>query len=167
MTDNISTGKAAYLRHIEPPNFSHLVIIRTVLVTPTRLLISPPQQEASNSVTRRYADKLNGIVRVCFSDEEDTLYVCSFVEVWNCELTVGQVAEYTKQADQYRPDVGVMARVRRALKHGIMIGGRRFMPVASSASQQKFVKPVNHLELADSSQGARDMVYRYQDDRRS
>jgi RNA-dependent RNA polymerase len=50
-------------------------MIRNVLVTPTRILIGPPQQEPSNSVTRRYADKLDGIARVTFTDEEDRLFV--------------------------------------------------------------------------------------------
>lgn len=50
-------------------------MIRTVLVTPTRVLVSPPQQEPSNSVTRRYHDKLDGIIRVQFADEEDKLFV--------------------------------------------------------------------------------------------
>ena len=53
----------------------HLVMIRTVLVTPTRVLIGAPQREPSNSVTRRYADKLDGIIRVQFADEEDKLQV--------------------------------------------------------------------------------------------
>lgn len=56
----------------------HLVMIRTVLVTPTRVLIGPKQQEPSNSVTRRYADRLDGIIRVQFADEEDQLWVRSF-----------------------------------------------------------------------------------------
>ena len=50
-------------------------MIRTVLVTPTRLLIGAPQQEPSNSVTRRYMDKIDGIVRVQFTDEEDRIFV--------------------------------------------------------------------------------------------
>lgn len=50
-------------------------MIRTVLVTPARLVISPPQQERSNSVTRRYADSIDGIIRVQFADEEDNLFV--------------------------------------------------------------------------------------------
>jgi RNA-dependent RNA polymerase len=33
-----------------------------------------------------------------------------------------------------------MARIRRALQHGLLIGGRTFLPVASSASQQKYVR---------------------------
>lgn len=53
-------------------------MIRSVMITPTRVLIGPPQQEPSNSVTRRYADKLEGIIRVSFTDEEDRLFVgCS------------------------------------------------------------------------------------------
>ena len=59
-----------------PPSVqNHLVLIRTVLVTPTRILVGPPMQEPSNSVTRRYADKLDGIIRVQFTDEEDQLFV--------------------------------------------------------------------------------------------
>ena len=53
----------------------HLVMVRTVLVTPTRLVISPPQQEPSNSVTRRYKDKIDAVIRVQFADEEDKLFV--------------------------------------------------------------------------------------------
>ncbi|GFZ50894.1 hypothetical protein JCM24511_08652 [Saitozyma sp. JCM 24511] len=134
----IVRGKARFLRHVPPKCLDHLVMIRTVLVTPTRILIGPPQQEPSNSVTRRYSDKLDGIIRVQFADEEDALFV----------------ADYTKQADSLRPDVGPMARVRRALQHGIVIGGQRFLPVASSASQQKeraiwFINPklIDGLEL--------------------
>lgn len=108
-------------------------MIRTILVTPTRMLIGPPAQEPSNSVTRRYADRLDGVIRVQFADEEDRLFV-SF-RYGDCPDV--QVQDYTKQADSLRPDLGVMARVRRALQHGLVIGGKTFMPVASSASQQK------------------------------
>ncbi|WWC63397.1 uncharacterized protein I303_105997 [Kwoniella dejecticola CBS 10117] len=111
---------ASYLRRKERPILDHLVLIRTIQVTPTRLLIGPPQEEPSNSVTRQYAKKLDGIIRVQFTDEEDKLYV-------------GDIKEF----DRLRPDIGIMARVRRALHHGLIIGGQRFMPVASSASQQK------------------------------
>lgn len=44
-------------------------------MTPTRVLIGPPQPEPSNSVTRRYAKQLDGIARVTFTDEEDRLWV--------------------------------------------------------------------------------------------
>ncbi|OCF75911.1 RNA-dependent RNA polymerase 1 [Kwoniella mangroviensis CBS 8886] len=111
---------ASYLRRKERPNLSHLVLIRTVQVTPTRVLIGPPQQESSNSVTRQYKDRLHGIIRVQFTDEEDRLYVGDL-----------------KQMDNLRPEVGIMARVRRALHHGLVVGGQTFYPVASSASQQK------------------------------
>ncbi|WRT68501.1 uncharacterized protein IL334_005477 [Kwoniella shivajii] len=114
-------GIANYLRKGPASSFSHLVLIRTVLVTPTRLLVGPPQQEPSNSVTRRYADRLHGIIRVQFTDEEDRLFV----------------AEGVRQVDNRRPDIGLMARVRRALQHGLVVGGQTFMPVASSSSQQK------------------------------
>jgi RNA-dependent RNA polymerase len=50
-----------------------------------------------------------------------------------------QAGEATKEYDIIRPDIGIMARVRRALQHGVVIGGEKFYPVASSASQQKCV----------------------------
>ncbi|ODN90833.1 RNA-dependent RNA polymerase 1 [Cryptococcus wingfieldii CBS 7118] len=112
---------AAFLRRRPPCIQPHLVLIRTVLVTPTRVLVGPPQYEPSNSVTRRYSDKLDGIIRVQFTDEEDRLYV----------------VDYLKDADNIDPAVGLMARIRRALQYGLIIGGQTFYPVASSASQQK------------------------------
>lgn len=71
----ILVGKASFLRRSPLPELAHLVMIRTVLITPTRVLIGPPQQESSNSVTRRYSDRLDGIIRVQFADEEDRLFV--------------------------------------------------------------------------------------------
>ncbi|WVQ80184.1 hypothetical protein IAT38_002289 [Cryptococcus sp. DSM 104549] len=112
---------ASFLRRKAPYSQAHLALIRTVLITPTRLLIGPPQQEPSNSVTRKYSDKLDGIIRVQFTDEEDRMFI----------------ADYVKQADNIKPEQGIMARVRRALQYGIVVGGETFYPVASSASQQK------------------------------
>ncbi|RSH88373.1 uncharacterized protein EHS24_000913 [Apiotrichum porosum] len=99
----------------------HVVRIRTVQVTPTRILVGPPQEETSNSVTRRYHDKLDAIIRVQFVDEGDRLHIL----------------DYTKHADKMLPQVGLMARIRRTLQYGIMIAGERYYPVASSSSQQK------------------------------
>ncbi|ODO01343.1 hypothetical protein I350_06162 [Cryptococcus amylolentus CBS 6273] len=112
---------AAFLRRRPPSNQTHLVLIRTALVTPMRVLVGPPQYESSNSVTRKYSDKLDGIIRVQFSDEDDRLYVAGAL----------------KDADNANPAVGLMARVRRALQHGLIIGGETFYPVASSSSQQR------------------------------
>ena len=111
-------------------------MVRTVLVTPTRLVISAPQQEPSNSVTRRYADRIDGIIRVQFADEEDKLFVSNYRTSHRIAGS-RKVLDGTREADKVRKDVGVMARVRRALQHGIVLGGKRFLPVASSASQQK------------------------------
>lgn len=58
-----------------PHETTHLVMIRSVLITPTRVLVGPKMQEPSNSVTRRYIDQLDGIIRVQFADEEDQLHV--------------------------------------------------------------------------------------------
>jgi hypothetical protein len=69
------TEKARYLQSHPPLALEHLVMIRTVQITPTRVLVGPPQQEASNSVTRRYQDQLDAIIRIQFTDEEDRLFV--------------------------------------------------------------------------------------------
>ena len=123
-----------FLRRIPPPVLGHLVLIRSVLVTPTRVLVWPPQPEPSNSVTRRYSDRLDGIIRVQFTDEEDKLHV-------SCPHAVDpsswQMLDSTRAADAESPEVGLLARVRRALQHGLQIGGQNFLPVASSSSQQK------------------------------
>lgn len=96
-------------------------MIRTVTVTPTRVLVGPPQPETSNSVTRRYSDQLDAIIRVHFTDEGERLHI----------------QKYTKLGDDLCPDKGLMARVRRALRYGIEVAGARYYPVASSSSQQK------------------------------
>lgn len=126
--------RSKLLQHVpEVRQVDHVVMIRTVQVTPTRLLIGPPQQEASNTVTRRYSDNLDDIIRVQFVDEGDRIHVraCS-----GCG-TDDQILDYAKQADKLLPSVGLMARVRRALNKGIMVGGKHFFPIASSGSQQK------------------------------
>ncbi|EIW68226.1 hypothetical protein TREMEDRAFT_74213 [Tremella mesenterica DSM 1558] len=136
--ESLVRARARYLSEEMTTPLSHLVLIRTVQVTPTRLLIGAPTPEPSNSVTRRYAGKIDSIIRVQFSDEEDRIFV----------------QDYTKQVDSQRPDLGVMARVRRALRWGLVVGGRRYLPVASSSSQQKehamwFIdnKEIDMLEL--------------------
>jgi RNA-dependent RNA polymerase len=100
---------------------NHVVMIRTIQVTPTRLLIGPPQQEASNTVTRKYSDNLDDIIRVQFVDEGERIHIL----------------DYAKAADSIMPGVGLMARIRRALNQGIRVGGKLFFPIASSGSQQK------------------------------
>jgi len=69
------SGKARFLRRATSIMLPHLVMIRTVIVTPTRVLSGPLQQEPSNSVTRKYSRSLDAIIRVNFTDEEDRLHV--------------------------------------------------------------------------------------------
>ena len=126
--------KSAWLRHMPTPELGHLVMIRTVQVTPTRVLIGPPQPEPSNSVTRRYGDRLDGLIRVQFSDEEDRLHVCA----WSHQATNNHRCKTTRNRQMRLVPLLVswLASVER-WQHGLVIGVRRFTPVASSASQQK------------------------------
>jgi RNA-dependent RNA polymerase len=84
-------------------------------------------------VTRKYAHQLDAIIRVQFVDEGDRLHVSEPSRSHNSH----QILDYTKEADKLSPEVGLMARVRRALQHGVIVAGQRFYPVASSSSQQK------------------------------
>ncbi|KAL1413347.1 hypothetical protein Q8F55_001106 [Vanrija albida] len=115
-------GRASILRRGPlPKRTDHLVMIRTVQITPTRVLVAPPMPETSNSVTRKYNDRLDAIIRVQFRDEGDRL----------------QVIHQARQTDEHDKEVGLMSRVRRAMYYGINVGGRRYLPIASSSSQQK------------------------------
>jgi hypothetical protein len=70
-----STDKAKYIRRAkrtqEP---AHTILIRRVTVTPTRVLLFPPERERSNSVLRKYVDH-DSFLRVTFADENDRLRV--------------------------------------------------------------------------------------------
>jgi hypothetical protein len=126
-------GKARFLRTQEPPKLSHLVMIRNVLVTPTRILIGPPQQEPSNSVTRRYADKLDGIARVTFTDEEDRLFVCCENDEQARADTLGQ-----------RLQQGIRLSATRCWYHGASQTG----PAARSCHWRGYILPGCILSFA-------------------
>lgn len=73
--DDRVVEKARYIRRskrlAEP---AHTIRIRRVTVTPTRVLLFPPEQETSNSVLRQFKDS-DCFIRVCFADEDDRIKV--------------------------------------------------------------------------------------------
>jgi RNA-dependent RNA polymerase len=97
------------------------VMMRRAIVTPTRMLLLPEEKEQGNSVLRHFHRYQDRFLRVQFNDEHDQL----------------QVNASVKEADAINPSAGTMARVRRALQHGLIIAGRKYVFLAASASQSK------------------------------
>jgi RNA-dependent RNA polymerase len=75
--------------------------------------MGPPQQEPSNSVTRRYADRLDGIIRVMFTDEEDRLFVGSRF----AQLTVGAGLYQTMRSRETRSRYHGSGPTRPSTRH--------------------------------------------------
>ncbi|KAJ9118331.1 hypothetical protein QFC22_004244 [Naganishia vaughanmartiniae] len=81
--------KAKYIRQAkrtqEP---AHTILIRRVAITPTRILLFPPERETSNSVLRQYADH-DSFLRVTFADVNDRLRVrrSGYMQSFECMLT--------------------------------------------------------------------------------
>jgi RNA-dependent RNA polymerase len=88
-----------------------------VLVTPTRVVLQPAQLEGSNRVLRHFKDFQDRFLRVSFQDEDDELFAGSLY------------------SDNREPAVGILARVRAVLRHGLNIAGRHFVVLAFSESQ--------------------------------
>lgn len=85
-----------------------------MLVTPTRVVLQPAQLEGSNRVLRHFAEFQDRFLRVSFQDEDDELFAGSL----DSDL-----------------EVGILARVRAVLRHGLNIAGRHFVVLAFSESQ--------------------------------
>lgn len=99
------------------------VVVHHCLVTPTRLVLLPPEVEVSTDAIRNHLVFSDRFLRVEFTDEEDVFQVNSTV----------------LEADQAELAEGTIARVRRAMKNGLNIAGRHYVFLAygaSSATQQ-------------------------------
>jgi len=103
----------------EEPN--HSVKVRRAIITPTRMMLQPETKEQGNSGLRHFKEYHDRFLRVQFNDEHDQL----------------QVNVSVKEANAINPKAGTMARVHRALTHGLVIAGRKYVFLASSASQLK------------------------------
>ena len=88
-----------------------------MLVTPTRVVLQPAQLEGSNKVLRHFAEFQDRFLRVSFQDEDDELFAGSL------------------DSDNSDPEVGILARVRSVLHHGLNIARRHFVVLAFSESQ--------------------------------
>jgi RNA-dependent RNA polymerase len=67
--------KARYIRRSKKTVVpAHTIMIRRVTVTPTRILLFPPERETSNSVLRQF-ENTDSFIRVSFADEDSRVKV--------------------------------------------------------------------------------------------
>ena len=96
--------------------------VRRCLVTPRRCILLPPVPETSNSVLRRFSQYTDRFLRVQFVDDDGDFPVTGETAIIDDSL-------YGRE--------GVYARIRRALRFGLNIAGRLYVPLAFSESQAR------------------------------
>ncbi|KAJ9096569.1 hypothetical protein QFC19_007101 [Naganishia cerealis] len=101
----------------DPP---HIVRIRRVYVTPSKILLFPPEPETGNSVLRAFKNP-ECFIRVTMTDEDDRI----------------QMNPSVRAVDGINESVGTLARIRRVLNHGLFLAGQKFEFLAASASQMR------------------------------
>lgn len=76
-TSFLMTERAkALARNGNPPELpSHLCKVYRCVITPTRILLFPSEQEVSNTILRKYRSQTERFLRVSFTDEEDRIKV--------------------------------------------------------------------------------------------
>lgn len=113
--DRVIRSRGRQLSRGVHPVKKHVLRVYRVHVTPTRLLLFPPEAETSNSVLRKFG-RVDHFLRVTFTDENDCYPNFS-------------------DSDDVAPHEGTLARVRRVLREGLEIAGRSYKFLASSSSQ--------------------------------
>lgn len=106
----------------------HYIYVRRCHVSPTRCILQPPQQEISNSMLRHFAleGKSDRFLRVQFVGDRGD-FPASFESVLIDQKSGGKS--------------GVFSRIRRALQHGLDIGGRHYIFLCFGESQVKLSGP--------------------------
>ncbi|KAK7057907.1 RNA-dependent RNA polymerase [Favolaschia claudopus] len=99
------------------------VLMRRVVVTPTRILHFPEVIETSNRVLREWSDEMRDgrFIRVAFADEDGRI----------------RVTKRIVDAEAANPNGGLLARIRNILLNGIYIAGRHYVFLAAGESQLK------------------------------
>jgi RNA-dependent RNA polymerase len=93
---------------------SYCVLQRSAIITPTMIHVASPMMETSNRITRKYAADADRFIRIRFSDEK----------------TEGVLRNMPNERAEPLFD-----RVRRAMKHGIVVAGRYYEFLAFGNSQ--------------------------------
>lgn len=89
----------------------HQSLVYSCTVTATRVCLNPPEPEAANDMLRLHQLQADRFLRVKFADENGPL------------LATPPILE----ADLARASQGILARMRRALTFGLVVGGRRYV----------------------------------------
>lgn len=113
---------------------SYCTLQRSVIITPTTMHVASPIMETSNRIIRKYAADADRFIRVKFSDEK----------------TEGQLRNMPDGRAE-----AVFDRVRRAMKHGIVVAGRYYEFLAFGNSQ--FREHGAYFYAATSSKSAEDI----------
>lgn len=119
----LTTARSMQLSKVQVDIDENSVMVYHCLVTPTRLVLQPPEVETSTDAIRNHLPYSDRFLRVEFVDEGDGF----------------QVNPTVLEADQAEPAEGTVARVRRAMMNGLNIAGRHYVFLAygvSSARQQ-------------------------------
>ncbi|KAK4684115.1 RNA-dependent RNA polymerase, partial [Tremellales sp. Uapishka_1] len=119
--DRLVQKRSRQLRKEKLGSNHHQVWVHRCQVTPTRVLLFPPEQETSNDVIRKHGLHVDRFLRVQFTDEDDRI----------------QINPTVKEMDDANPAVGTIARVRRALASGLKVAGRHYVFLASGSSQAR------------------------------
>lgn len=93
---------------------SYCILQRSAIITPTMIHVASPIMETSNRITRKYAADADRFIRVKFSDEKP---------------------EGVLRSMQNNRTDALFDRVRRAMKHGIVVAGRFYEFLAFGNSQ--------------------------------
>ncbi|KAL6712313.1 hypothetical protein ACN47E_000190 [Coniothyrium glycines] len=93
---------------------SYCILQRSVIITPTMMHVATPVMETSNRIIRKYAADVDRFIRVKFTDEK----------------TEGPLRSLPNDRAE-----AVFDRVRRAMKHGIVVAGRYYEFLAFGNSQ--------------------------------
>ena len=112
------------------PLSSHAVLVRRALVTPTRLLLCPPEQETSNYVLRNHPNHIDRFLRVQFADESEPMF---YADIWNDHRD----EPVPPNMGKFCPGRGMVGRVRRVLQGGLEFSGRKWKFLAAGGSQLK------------------------------
>ncbi|KAL1796909.1 hypothetical protein ACET3X_005449 [Alternaria dauci] len=102
------------VKHLEKKIPSYCVLQRSVIISPTTMHVASPIMETSNRIIRKHAADSDRFIRVKFSDEK----------------TEGQLRNMPNGRAE-----ALFNRVRRAMKHGIVVAGRYYEFLAFGNSQ--------------------------------
>ncbi|KAE8824620.1 hypothetical protein PTNB85_09384 [Pyrenophora teres f. teres] len=102
------------IKSLEKKIPSYCTLQRSVVITPTMMHVASPVMETSNRIIRKYAADSDRFIRVKFSDEK----------------TEGQLRSMPNGKSE-----AVFDRVRRAMRHGIVVAGRYYEFLAFGNSQ--------------------------------